>query len=143
LTPLEQIINSSPATRYTVAFLATLTAPFIEEFIFRGILYSALQRLLGSVIAVIIVVALFTVVHIPQYRTNYGVIAAIGLLSLSLTLIRAVSGRLLPCYIVHLVFNGIQSVIILIERPSTHPVITPDHATALILTFVRSIESLI
>ena len=37
------------------------------------------------------------------------------MLSVVLTLIRARTGRLLPCFVVHLVFNGVQSVIILLE----------------------------
>lgn len=139
-TPLDLILNSSTLTRYAIAFLATITAPFVEEFVFRGVLYSALQRAIGKVVAVIFVALLFTAVHILQYRTNYGVIAAVGLLSLGLTLVRAVSGRLLPCYIMHLVFNGIQSVIIVLKPPSAQPVIDPDHAGALIQTLARSIH---
>jgi len=143
LTPLEEILNSSPATRYTIAFLATFTAPFVEEFVFRGILYSALRRLIGTVGAVIFVVTLFTAVHVPQYRTNYGVIAAIALLSLALTVLRALSGRLLPCFMVHLVFNGIQSVIILWQPEVKRPVIAPDHAAALLLSLGRTLHSII
>ena len=144
VTPLEELLDSSAATRYLIAFLATLTAPFVEEFVFRGVLYSALQRAIGTVGAVAIVVFLFTVVHVPQYRTNFGVIAAVFLLSLGLTIVRAVSGRLLPCYVVHLVFNGIQSVMIVLSpTPTSKPIITPDHATALILTLLPALRSLI
>ena len=46
-TQLEQLINSSLAARYTIAALAVFTAPFIEEFTYRGVLYSALQRTIG------------------------------------------------------------------------------------------------
>jgi membrane protease YdiL (CAAX protease family) len=143
LTPMEELLNNSPPARYMIAFLATLTAPFVEEFVFRGVLYSALRRLIGTLGAVIFVVTLFTAVHVPQYRTNYGVIAAIALLSLALTVIRAVSGRLLPCFIVHLVFNGIQSVIILWQPAGKRPVIAPDHAAALVQSLGRSLNLLI
>ena len=37
-TPLEQLINSSLGARYAIAFLAVFTAPFIEEFVYRGVL---------------------------------------------------------------------------------------------------------
>ena len=49
LTPLEEVLNSSAATRYMIAVLATLTAPFVEELVFRGVLYSALQRLIARI----------------------------------------------------------------------------------------------
>jgi membrane protease YdiL (CAAX protease family) len=141
-TPLEELLNSSPAARYMIAFLATLTAPFVEEFVFRGVLYSALRRLVGTIGAVIFVVALFTAVHIPQYRTNYGVIAAVALLSLALTVTRALSGRLLPCFVVHLVFNGIQSIIILWQPAGSKPIVPPDHAVSAILSLSRALHFL-
>ncbi len=130
-TQLDLLINSSPWARYTIAFLATFSAPFVEEFIYRGLLYSAWEQLIGRLGAVIIVFALFTLVHVMQYSGNYGVIAAIGLLSLALTLIRAYTGRLLPCFIVRLVFNGVQSVIILI-KPQIPPPLAPDHGMIVI-----------
>jgi membrane protease YdiL (CAAX protease family) len=114
-TQMEQIIHSSARSRYLIAALAVLTAPFVEEFIYRGVLYAALQRLVGVAGAVVFVLGLFTLIHVPQYWPNFGVIAAVGMLSVSLTIIRAYTGRLLPCIVIHLVFNGITSVLLLIE----------------------------
>jgi uncharacterized protein len=123
-TQLEQLIKSSLATRYMIAALAVFTAPFVEEFIYRGVLYSALQRAIGVNGAVIFVLALFTLIHVPQYWPNIGVIAAVGLLSIVLTIVRAYSGRLLPCVVIHLVFNLIQAVLLVIE-PYSQPVVPP------------------
>lgn len=109
-TAVDQIVASSTAARLAIAVLATATAPLVEEMIYRGLLYSALQRVTGMVWAIIVVSFLFTFVHVFQYSNNLGVIAAISIFSLSLTLMRAYTGRLLPCYVMHLVFNGIQSV---------------------------------
>lgn len=137
-TQLEQVVRSSYAARIAISFLAVFTAPFVEEFVYRGVLYSALRRgvgtlgawilalfalklepdsreRLGVVGAVILVLALFTVIHVPQYWPNIGVIAAVGILSLVLTVVRAYSGKLLPCILIHLVFNGITAVILLVE----------------------------
>lgn len=121
-TQLEQIINSSLAARYLISFLAVCTAPFVEEFVYRGVLYAPLQRLAGVPGAVVIVLALFTIIHVPQYWPNFGVIAAVALLSVVLTLVRAYSGRLLPCIVIHLIFNGIQAIILIIE-PHIKPLI--------------------
>ena len=114
-TSIDQISHSSAASRYMLEILAGVTAPFVEELVYRGILYSALQKVAGIVWAVIIVSTLFALVHVLEYYNNVGVILVISLLSVCLTLLRAYTGRLLPCFIVHLVFNGIQAVIILIE----------------------------
>jgi membrane protease YdiL (CAAX protease family) len=114
-TKLEEVINSSIAARFTIAALAVCTAPFVEEFTYRGLLYSALQRTIGVKGAVIFVLALFTLIHVPQYWPNIGVIAAVGMLSIALTVVRAYSGRLLPCVVIHLVFNLIQAVLLIME----------------------------
>lgn len=114
-TEVDAIVASSMAARIAIAVLATLTAPLVEEMIYRGLLYSALQRVIGRLLSVLFVSFLFAFVHVFQYSNNLGVIAAITIFSLSLTLMRAYSGRLLPCYIMHLVFNGLQSIVILFE----------------------------
>jgi membrane protease YdiL (CAAX protease family) len=126
-TALDKLINSSRATAVATAFAATFTAPLVEEIVFRGVLYPALQRLTGTVVAVLIVALLFAGIHVPQYKESYGVIASILMLSFTLTVIRARTGRLLPSFIVHSIFNGIQSFYIvlspLFEKPA--PVKSP------------------
>ena len=112
---LERLIQSSRAAALATAFAATVTAPLVEELVFRGLLYSSLRRLVGAVWSVAIVFLLFALIHVPQYWPSYGVIATILLLSFALTLIRARTGKLLPCFVIHLVFNGIQSVLIVLE----------------------------
>lgn len=114
-TQLEQLINSSIGARYAIAVLAVFTAPFVEEFIYRGLLYSALQRTLGTNAAVVMVLALFTLIHVPQYWPNVGVISAVALLSIVLTVVRARTGRLLPCVIIHMAFNAVQAVLLVFE----------------------------
>jgi uncharacterized protein len=142
-TQLDLILNSSPASKYLIVFLATCTAPFAEEFVYRGLLYSALQRWIGKWGSVIVVLALFTLVHVPQYWPNRGVIAAVALLSIALTVVRAVSGRLLPCFVIHLVFNGIQSILIVAGHAGPKPEVAPQQVTSLILPLIRAFHSLI
>ena len=127
-TPLEQLINSSLGARYAIAFLAVFTAPFIEEFVYRGVLYPALQRVIGVNGAVVLIVGLFTLIHVPQYRPNVGVIAAVALLSIVLTLVRAWSGRLLPCVVIHMAFNAVQAVLLLLE-PYAQRALPPTEPT--------------
>ena len=108
-TPLEAILRSSPLARYTGAFLAAVTAPLVEEVVYRGVLYSGLRKATNTGLAIILVTFLFALVHVEQYRTNPAVILVILLLSLTLTLVRTYTGRVLPCVIIHTVFNGIQA----------------------------------
>jgi membrane protease YdiL (CAAX protease family) len=112
-TDIDKIIASSAAARFTVAILATLTAPLVEEMIYRGVIYSAFQRAFGVGLSIVTVSTLFALVHVAQYWNNIGVILAVSILSLTLTLVRARTGRLLPCVALHFVFNGIQSLLII------------------------------
>ena len=138
-TDLEKILRSSRPAAIVTAFVAAVTAPLVEEVIYRGLLYSALQRAAGVVSAIAIVALTFAGLHVLQYWPNFGAIATISLLSVVLTLVRARTGRLLPCYIIHLVFNGIQSVIIVAEPfvRSLFQTPHPNAAPALLYLFLK------
>ena len=114
-TDLDLMIESSIYTRIATAFVAVVTAPLVEELIYRGILYKALEKAAGVAIAIVLVSLLFAGVHVFQYRNNLAVIAVITLLSITLTVARAVTGKVLPSFIIHLVFNGIQSILIVLS----------------------------
>lgn len=115
----KQILRNSRAVVYLVAFLATFTAPLVEEVIYRGILYSSLQRKLGVIWAVVLVTFLFALVHVPQYSKDYipdfQTVGLLLLLSLTLTVIRVRTKNLLPCIVLHTIFNGIQSLALIFE----------------------------
>lgn len=114
-TDLDLLIESSIYTRLATAFFAVFTAPLAEELIYRGLLYKALEKAAGVSVAIVLVSLLFAGVHVFQYRNNIAVILVITALSITLTVARAISGKLLPCFIIHLVFNGIQSFIIVLS----------------------------
>ncbi len=112
---LLRMLRSSRAAVYLVVILATFTAPIVEEVVYRGILFSANQRSLGTGWAIVIVTLFFAFVHVPQYWGSPGTILLICLLSLVLTLIRAKTNNLLPCIVMHTIFNGLQSLVLLVE----------------------------
>lgn len=130
-TDLDILIESSYKARVVLAFLAVFTAPLVEEVIYRGMLYPASLRVtswlaslvfpssnytaIGVSVSIAIVSILFASVHVIQYINNLAVIAAIVLVSITLTIVRAITRRLLPCLVIHLVFNGIQAVIFLVS----------------------------
>ncbi|MGI9056436.1 MAG: CPBP family intramembrane glutamic endopeptidase [Pyrinomonadaceae bacterium] len=136
---LLRILRSSRTAVLLVAFMATFTAPIVEEVVYRGVLYSALQKTFREpksflfennfwfryiepflqkypvAIAVLVVTFLFAGVHVPQYAGDFVSISMICLLSLVLTLVRVWTNNLLPCIVLHFVFNGIQSVFLVLE----------------------------
>ena len=136
-TDLDILIESSFQARVATAALAVLTAPLVEEIIYRGMLYPAIQRVLGMGWAVAVVTAMFAGVHVYQYRTNIGVIVVITMLSLTLTLVRALTDRLLPAVVIHLIFNGIQAVILLVYPFLEKPKVTPPPTVPALIEFIR------
>lgn len=118
-TDFDRMLKSSRTAVYFVAFLATFTAPLVEEVVYRGLLYSAFQRRFGIALAVLFVTVLFTAVHIPQYSNenipNYASVITLLLLSFTLTLIRVRTKNLLPCVLLHTVINGVQSVLLIFQ----------------------------
>lgn len=134
-TSLTRMLASSAATRYAVAALATFSAPLVEEVVYRGVLYSALRRRLGAAASVVAVLALFAAIHFWQYWESMAALATITLLSLVLTVLRAWTGRLLPCVVLHLLFNGITSIFIVLAPQAAEkaPVPPPAPPTGSIL----------
>ena len=131
---LIRILHSSRSAVYLVAFVATFTAPFVEEVVYRGVLYSAFQRTMGVPAAFLLVTLLFAVVHVPQYYPSYSTIFLLGMLSLILTSIRVRTNNLLPCIVLHTLFNGIQSILLILE-PFTKPTPAADPAAAIFHLF--------
>jgi CAAX protease family protein len=126
-TDLEKFLKMGMSIRILVAALAVMTAPLIEEIVYRGVVYSSVEGLMGKGAAVTFVTLLFALVHVPQYWGSVASIAAILSLSFVLTLLRAWTGKLLPCVATHLVYNGIQAVILLLA-PQQAPNSQSDQA---------------
>jgi hypothetical protein len=118
-TDLEKLLTLGLGVRILLAFLATIAAPIVEEVLYRGILYPAFEKYLGSVAGIVLVMLMFWLVHVPQYWGSWAVLAALLGLSLALTILRAKTGKLLPCVVVHFIFNGLQAIgIIFYQEPS-------------------------
>lgn len=142
-TAFEQLIGSSLGARLAIVLIAVLGAPLVEEIVYRGVVYPALERAFGMAQAVIGVAALFALVHVPQYWNNPGLIAGLAFLSIALTIVRARTGSLLPCFIIHLVFNSISAGMLLREPPLIP--VSPDapptiDAAASLIIWVSSLQ---
>ncbi|MEQ1922502.1 MAG: type II CAAX endopeptidase family protein [Pyrinomonadaceae bacterium] len=128
---LIRMLQSSRYVVYVVAFVATFTAPIVEEVVYRGVLYSAFQRALGVPAAFALVTFLFAIIHVPQYWPSYSTIFLLGVLSVVLTAIRVKTNNLWPCIVLHTLFNGIQSVFLIAEPLLPKPEVQQQAATIL------------
>lgn len=130
-TDMEKILKLGTFVRLLVVVLAVFMAPMVEEVVYRGVVYSSVERLWGKVAGVVVVTGIFGLVHVPQYWGSVAAIVGIVLLSFVLTLIRAWTGSLLPCVVMHLVYNGIQGVILVVAPDAALK--TEAEKTAMIL----------
>lgn len=112
---LLRILKSSREAVFVIAFIATVTAPVVEEVVYRGVVYSSFQAKFGIPAAFAFTTVLFAFVHVPQYYPSFSTIFLLTLLSVILTFIRIVSGNLLPCILLHMFFNGLQSIFLIAE----------------------------
>jgi membrane protease YdiL (CAAX protease family) len=115
-TDFDRLLKTSANVRTVVALLAVFTAPLVEECVYRGVLYSGLRRVAGVWPSVLVVSALFAGVHFPQYWGAWAGLLSISILSVTLTIIRAKTKSIQPCIAVHVAFNAVSSVIILLRH---------------------------
>ena len=112
-TPFDRLLEMSAATRIAIGVFAVVSAPFVEEVVFRGVLYPAVARKVGRTASIFVVSGIFLLVHAEQYGGEIAYLLPLGLLSVVLTALRAYSGSLLPSFALHLLFNFVQVLIIL------------------------------
>ncbi len=103
--PLERLF-SSPAAAYAVAGFAVLVAPFMEELIFRGVLFSVFERLVGLRFAIASTALLFAGLHVPEYWRAWNHVLLILLVGVVFSVARGLTGSLAPSVILHLAYNA-------------------------------------
>ena len=103
--PMERLFTS-PSAVYAVGGLAVLVAPFMEELIFRGVLFSFFERLGGFGIAVPATAVLFAALHYPEYAGAWTHVFMILVVGLVLSVARASTGSLVPSFLLHTAYNG-------------------------------------
>jgi CAAX protease family protein len=102
--PLEQMFNS-PAAAYTVAAFAIIVAPFMEELIFRGVLFTFFERHAGLRFAVVSTALLFAALHVPEYWGAWNHVLLILAVGLIFSLARGATDSLAPSVILHVAYN--------------------------------------
>ena len=91
--------------------LASLAAPVMEEFIFRGYFYGVLRRYLGVVPALLFTSALFAAIHLsgPFFLPLF-------VLATCLTLAYEATGSLLAPMLMHALFNSVNLAMVFLAR---------------------------
>ena len=100
---LEMVLNGKdPLALFLLAITAVVLAPLFEETVFRGVLLPVLGRSFGRGWSVFGSALVFAVAHL-----SIGELLPLLVLGLGLALLRLSSGRLLPCVVMHALWNGV------------------------------------
>lgn len=100
---IEMMSGSGPVGAILLFFMAALAAPLIEEPMFRGVLFPALQRVMKSPTAAIVLTGvIFAVIH-PQGPLLWPALACIGMTAAVLT---RQTGSLIPAILMHFLHNA-------------------------------------
>jgi len=103
--PLENLFNSRGAA-YAIGAFAVLVAPFMEELIFRGVLFGIFEARVGLRFAILITALLFGGLHVPEYWGAWNHMLLIFFVGLVFSLARGRSGSLAPSVFLHVGYNG-------------------------------------
>ncbi len=103
--PMEKLFTS-PSAVYVVGGLAVLVAPFMEELVFRGVLFSFFERLGGFRTAVPATAVLFAALHYPEYAGAWTHVLMILVVGLVLSVARAATQSLVPSFLLHTAYNA-------------------------------------
>jgi len=103
--PLENMFNSRAAA-YAIGVFAILVAPFMEELVFRGVLFGIFESQVGLRFAIVITAILFGGLHVPEYWGAWNHMLLIFFVGLVFSLARGRSGSLAPSVFLHVGYNG-------------------------------------
>ena len=105
--PVAQAISGGGWKLYLWVVMALAIAPPIEEFVFRGALWTGFERSLGPIAAGLVVTALFVAMHLLESGRYPPAIVAIATLGAACLVVRVVSGSLLPPMLMHFAYNTV------------------------------------
>jgi membrane protease YdiL (CAAX protease family) len=95
--------NSDTLGMASTVFMASILAPFAEEFIFRGFLYGVTKRFFGILPGILFTSAMFAAIHM-----NLAALPALFVLAICLNLAYESTGSLAVPMVMHAVFNLTQ-----------------------------------
>lgn len=102
--PIEKYFSDT-TTSYFLALFGIIFAPFVEELFFRGFLYPALARRIGTISAVSLTAASFAVIHQGQLAHAWVPLTWLFIVGTVLTLVRARTRSVALCVAIHMGYN--------------------------------------
>jgi len=109
-----QTFLQDPRTALLFMLTAVAIAPLVEETLFRGYLYPVIARSFGVGAGVVATGVLFGLLHSIQLWGGWWQIALLVFVGIAFTLARALMRTVLASYILHLTYNSLQVLALLV-----------------------------
>ncbi len=103
--PLQEMFTSRTAS-FAIGIFAVTLAPFMEELIFRGVMFAVFERRAGLRFAVVATAVLFAGLHVPEYWSAWNHVLMILVVGVAFSLARGITGSLTPSVILHMGYNA-------------------------------------
>lgn len=123
--PIQQMLQDRH-TLILFSLMAVFIAPVVEETLFRGYLYPVVARSFGMATGIISTGVIFGLLHAGQLSGGYWQIALLVVVGIIFTLVRATTRTVTASYLLHVSYNSLQVVALLIDThgfrqmPSLH-----------------------
>jgi CAAX protease family protein len=117
--PLEKMFNST-SSAYAIAVFAVLIAPFMEELLFRGLLFAFIEKHGGLTFAIVSTALLFAGLHIFEYWGAWNNVIMILIVGLTFSVVRGLTGSLTPSFLLHLAYNGTLMLMLFFQTHHFH-----------------------
>lgn len=104
--PIAQLFGGPPVVVATIAFVAVLLGPTLEEFTFRGIGFAGLARSWGTGWAAGITSIAFIAAHAPEKIHYLPGFIDVGLAAAAACALRLRHHSLRPALLLHILYNG-------------------------------------
>jgi len=102
--PIEKLFTSRAAALLVLG-ASLVVAPLFEELIFRGYIYTVLERAWGMLPAVLASGVLFGLLHAPQLFPGWFQVVLLCLVGMAFSLARAATGSTFASFLTHLAYN--------------------------------------
>src|SRR4029079_1629314 len=112
--PIDEYFKTRSAAFAMLAF-GVLVAPLVEELLFRGMLYPALNRALGVTAALVLTSLAFALLHAGQLALSWAPLLSLFLVGFALTLGRARFQSVAASTLVPMAYNATLFAIVSIQ----------------------------
>ena len=113
VVPVAGAAGPTPAEVALLVATAVVTAPILEELVYRGLMQTVLRQVFGGharVVVILLPAAVFALVHLPG--SSWAGVAGLFVLGTVLGAIYERTGSLLPCVIAHASYNALNLMLV-------------------------------